>query len=97
MNNFGHAIATCADHAGAEIVVKKLVVLGAGRYGFAIPKDRVNAFQTANVADRFPVSEHGTTAVVTRARDLLTARALHKVDLHANAPLVPQTAKDAAK
>jgi hypothetical protein len=93
----GYLATTLVSIAEGAVMLGSLGALGGALYSVGIPKDSVVSYESAIEADSFLVMVRGSSAEMARARDLLVTSQASKVDLHAAAPLVSQTASDAAK
>jgi len=63
-------------------VVGGLSAVGAGLYSIGIPKDSVMKYESALKADKFILLAHGTTAEVTKARDIIQTTHPTELALH---------------
>lgn len=93
----GYLATTAISIVEGALVLGGLGALGGALYSIGIPENSVIAYESAIEADNFLVMVRGSESEVAKARDLMTTAAATKVDLHASAPFVPQTAPEAAK
>ncbi len=63
-------------------VVGGLSAAGAGLYSIGIPKDSVLQYETAVKSDNFVLVVHGTSAEVTKAKEVLSTANPSQLDLH---------------
>ena len=68
-------------------VIGGLSAVGAGLYGFGIPKNTVLKLETALSADKFLVVAHGAEEEVSRAREILKAAGAADVFTHLDRPV----------
>jgi hypothetical protein len=67
----GPVVAWIVGALEGAVVVGGLSALGAGLYSAGIPKDSVLTYETAIKADKFLIIVHGTSAEMSKAKEIL--------------------------
>jgi hypothetical protein len=88
----GYLAATALSAVEGAAVVGGVSAIGAALMSIGIAKDSVLQYETAIKADGFLVMAHGSTAEMTRARDILTTVSPASLQLHASEPRFPAAA-----
>jgi len=82
----GYLAATIVSGLEGAVTVGGLSALGAALYSIGIPKDSVVHYEADLKADSFLVMAHGSTAEMTRAREILGNANPLRMDVHTGDP-----------
>ena len=83
---FGPLVGWIVGALENAVLVGGLTALGAGLYGFGIPKDSVLKYETAVKASKFLVIAHGTASEIDRAKAIFEGTAGAQVEVHQAVP-----------
>jgi uncharacterized membrane protein len=78
----GPLVAWIVGALEGAVVVGGLSALGAGLYGFGIPKDSILRYETALKTDKFVLIAHGSVQEMARAREIIGRTSAEGVEEH---------------